>query len=770
MGESAVESLTGISVEFTEKNTIRVLLVDDDSGFLRIAKECLETQGGFQAETAGRVEEAKEKLRRERYDVIVSDYQMPEKDGLEFLRELREEGNDIPFIIFTGKGTEELAVEALNLCADGYFNKSGCPETVYCELAQSIRLATEKEKARMRTSHTRAAESQIKKALGELSRTLDAITDIAFVVDRNYRLVRVCKKAYEFLKRRPEELVGKPCYEVMHGTREPWPDCPHRKTLATGKPESAEVDDPHLGMPFLVTTSPIYDERGEFAQCLHIARDITKRKKTEQTLRASLDRYRSFIEVTGDLGWTANADGDVAEDIPSFREFTGQTYEEVKGWRWSKALHPDDLEHTARIWKDAIRRRSKYEVEYRLRRHDGVYRYFMARGVPVLKEDGSIREWVGTCIDITERKRAEQESVESQQKFAALFSGNPEATVYTDTDMQIMDINPRFTSLFGYSPDEVRGKGLIGIVVPEDLAKEGRMLDKKATEGYVYHDTLRMRKDGSLIPVSVSAAPISIQGRLAGYIGVYKDISQLKNAETKLAMTNEKLRVIGGLTRHDVRNMLLIITGNTYLNRKKLKDNPEAIEGFKDVDSACDTIVRIFDFARDYERLGVEELNYVDVEDSVQKAASLFPDIDGIKIVNECRGLTVLADSLLRQLYYNLIDNSLKHGERVTRIRIHYLESEDQLSLIYEDDGVGISSETKPKIFREGYTTGNGSGYGLYLIRKMMEVYGWTIHETGESGKGAQFTITIPRKNQAAKENYRIVRPLQNAKDPANAS
>jgi len=147
-----------------------------------------------------------------------------------------------------------------------------------------------------------------------------------------------------------------------------------------------------------------------------IYQDITERKQVEEALRASEKRYRSYIEVTGQLAWTTNADGEVVEDIPSFREFTGQSYEESKGWGWSKAIHPDDLEHTVQVWTKAVQGKTKYETEYRLRRYDGNYHYFLARGVPMFTEDGSVREWVGTCIDITERKRAEEERLELERK------------------------------------------------------------------------------------------------------------------------------------------------------------------------------------------------------------------------------------------------------------------------------------------------------------------------------------------------------------------
>jgi PAS domain S-box-containing protein len=132
-----------------------------------------------------------------------------------------------------------------------------------------------------------------------------------------------------------------------------------------------------------------------------------ERRQAEEALQASSDRYRSYIEVTGALGWTTNADGEVVEDLPSWRKYTGQTFEEIRGQGWSKALHPGALEHALHIWEKAVEGKSSYEVEYRIRRHDGIYRDFMVRGIPVLNEYGGIREWVGTCIDITERKEAE---------------------------------------------------------------------------------------------------------------------------------------------------------------------------------------------------------------------------------------------------------------------------------------------------------------------------------------------------------------------------
>jgi signal transduction histidine kinase len=158
-----------------------------------------------------------------------------------------------------------------------------------------------------------------------------------------------------------------------------------------------------------------------------------------------------------------------------------------------------------------------------------------------------------------------------------------------------------------------------------------------------------------------------------------------------------------------------------------------------------------------YEQLGVEELTYINVEKTLKEALALFSGSFNVKVINECHGLALLADSFVRQLFFNLIDNSVKHGKRFTQIRVHYEKADqDKLNLIYEDDGIGISVDNKPKLFKSGFSTSGSTGYGLYLIKKMIEVYGWDIQENGEPDTGAKFAITIPRINQNGKENFRI--------------
>lgn len=153
---------------------------------------------------------------------------------------------------------------------------------------------------------------------------------------------------------------------------------------------------------------------------------------------------------------------------------------------------------------------------------------------------------------------------------------------------------------------------------------------------------------------------------------------------------------------------------------------------------------RLFDFTSLYEKIGGQTQTEVDVKRCFDEAVALFPNMGNIQVINELQGLVVVADSLLRQIFYNLIDNSIKHGKVVTQIRLHYMRDQNQIRLYYEDNGVGVSMENKQKIYAEHFTTNGGTGLGMSMIRKIMEVYSWTIEETGAPGQGVRFEIKIP--------------------------
>lgn len=207
----------------------------------------------------------------------------------------------------------------------------------------------------------------------------------------------------------------------------------------------------------------------------------------------------------------------------------------------------------------------------------------------------------------------------------------------------------------------------------------------------------------------------------------------------QLKLLNEKIQVMDSLTRHDVLNKLASARNYAYLMKKKLTD-PNLLEFLDKMVIQLEQSEKIFAASRIYEKIGSEIPQEVDVGESFEKALKL-TTLGNIKSTNGCRGLKVTADSMLSQLFYNLIDNSLKHGKNVNEITLNFTRDKaGNLKICYEDNGVGVPTMNKKIIFN-GYTTG-GTGLGLRLVTKMIEAYGWAIEENGEPGKGARFELT----------------------------
>lgn len=185
---------------------------------------------------------------------------------------------------------------------------------------------------------------------------------------------------------------------------------------------------------------------------------LRQERQVWQELRFKEQRFHSLVTASAQIVWTAGPDGKVIDDSPTWRAFTGQTFEEGKRSGWRKILHPDDLEHTATEWLDALTHKKLFQSEYRVRSIDGTYRWMAARAVPVLYADGSIREWVGMNTDIHEQKQAELILEKSEQRYRTLFDSMDEGFCLLDiifdknhqpVDFRFLEVNPSFAKQTG---------------------------------------------------------------------------------------------------------------------------------------------------------------------------------------------------------------------------------------------------------------------------------------------------------------------------------
>jgi PAS domain S-box-containing protein len=272
--------------------------------------------------------------------------------------------------------------------------------------------------------------------------------------------------------------------------------------------------------------------------------DMFQRKRADEALRENEERYRALATATSQIVWTTNAQGEVSGDLPLWRKFTGQSEEEIKGWGWANALHLDDRQRTMDVWSNAVGKHSLYETAYRLRRHDGEYRYVAVRGVPVLKPDGSVREWVGTCTDITERHLAAEAVRRAGAYNRSLLEASLDPLVTINPQGRITDVNNATEKVTGYSRNELIGTDFSNYFTEPERARAGYR--QVFREGWVQDYELEVRRrDEHTTPVLYNASVYKDEnGKVIGVFAAARDISERKKAEKELAQVNRALKAI----------------------------------------------------------------------------------------------------------------------------------------------------------------------------------------------------------------------------------
>jgi signal transduction histidine kinase len=247
--------------------------------------------------------------------------------------------------------------------------------------------------------------------------------------------------------------------------------------------------------------------------------------------------------------------------------------------------------------------------------------------------------------------------------------------------------------------------------------------------------------DGDPLRIEVHFSTVGTAQKRLGRLLILRDMSSLRRSEQALAVSNAKLSVMCGVTRHDILNRTNVIRGYGQL----LSDNKNAARSEEYLQKMMDStaaIEHIINFTKDYERVGVESPEWQNVARVYQKAKVLCAE-QRIEYLVDAASIEVYADPMLERLFYILLDNSYNHGLNVTRISLTFRQVGEECVIVYEDNGVGVSLENKKMIFRKGF--GKDSGLGLYLGTQILAITGIGIRETGVPSKGARFEIEVPK-------------------------
>ena len=609
-----------------------VLYIDDEPDLLDLCKAFLEEYHEFAVDTAVSPQKGLSDLGSKKYDALICDYQMPGMDGITLLKALRSKGDSLPFILFTGRGREEIVIQAINNGADFYLQKGGDPESQFAELAHKVRQAVEKRRVNEVLRETNVYLTSlityasnpiviwnIDSKITQLNQAFEKLT--------GFTEAEVLGKDFDYLF--PEESRAKSLDLIC-------------RALFGEKWESAEIPvrTADGGVRTVIWNSAnVYAQDGTTpVATIAQGTDITERKKAELSLKHAY------------------------EDLAETEEELRQQYEQLSG--------------------------------------------------------------------------QEQELRKSRERLSSILRSTPTGIAVIRNRL-IVDVNDRFGEITGYSRDELLEKPVRSIWADEEDFDPVKREREKGPQT-VNLETRWRKKYGTVIAVVLNSTPLNPENHSDGQTLTALDITSRVMAEDALRTANRKLNLLSSITRHDIQNKTSIIDGNLVMIRKKAVPD-EVIPLLDKLDGASKAIQSQIKFSKIYQELGSGVSRWQDLADILP--ATHVPET--VRFRADIAGIEVYADPMLERVFFNLLDNSLKHGGAVTGIRISCRTTGSGLNIVWEDNGNGIPAEEKEKIFERGY--GKNTGLGLFLSREILSITGIAISETGIPGKCARFELSIPK-------------------------
>jgi len=853
-----VQSSVGVDAVMSR---MKVLCVDDEVGFLELAKLLLEKGGLIELDVTSSAVEALRILGEADYDVIVSDFSMPEMDGIALLRAMRARGDDTPFVMFTGKGREEVAMEALNSGADMYIQKGTSIRAQFAELTMIILKLAQHRRAELKLRNERG----ICHVLGD--------TDIVAIVgfDKAMNITMWNKGAEKVSGFAKEDMVGKSVTTLLRFVETEGVQNLLEDVLSGARFGMGDIIyiNPETGFRghLKASAAPTMDETGTVTGGFAVLVDTSEEKSYQDALRDSREDYGTLFNGAADamfihsldgrfqdvneaacksLGYTREellrmAPGDI-DDAESASKVSERMQEAIEdgviifeavhhakdGTKIPVELNVRALSHMGQptfltIARDITWRKN---AENTLRQseeflsmifssiQDGIsildndltirrvntsmeewydhlmplvgrkcYEVHQHRDTPceecparrtldtgktamglvtkrgangeavgwldvytfplVNEETGEIEGVIEYLRDATERENAREGLRASEEKYRQLADMSSEGILRTDANGVIVFANPRMAEISGYDLDEILDRPVFDFVDSKNAEIIGKEIVARTGGAVGHYDVEFTRKDGTSVSVSIGSSPVRDEsGRFIGSLATLVDLTRRKEIETALMKANEKLHLLDAMTRHDIVNQLVILTGYLEMTRG-LIDEEKPRNYLARANEAAVTINDQLEFAKDYQTAGSKAPEWVDARLTLDSALASI-ELGDITIESDLEGLELWADPMLEKAFLNLIDNSKRHGgESLTKMRFSYSVRDDTTVIVVEDNGVGIPEGEKTKIFERGY--GKNTGLGLFLIREVLAITEFSISETGEPGRGARFEIVVPK-------------------------
>ncbi|OUL35812.1 hypothetical protein BV372_09475 [Nostoc sp. T09] len=611
------------------------------------------------------------------------------------------------------------------------------------------------------------AEVALRENNALLRSILESTPDFIVVKDCQGRHVALNSNLANFMGKPIEEIIGKDDTEILALDVAREIIAKDRQVLATGVTQTYEEDvsNGEISGTFLTTKAPWQDVHGNILGVIATTRNISDRKETERALQQSEERFRSLIEATAQIIWHTTAEGKFVTEQPQWSAFTGQTFEEMKdGWGWLNAIHPEDQPHAARVWGNAFSNRILYEVEYRLRRYDGEYRYMSTRAVPILAADGSIREWVGSNADITERKQAENAL---RQTLEVLDSAS-DSIIIRDLDDRITYWNRGAEVLYGWKREEVIGQ-YIHTFLQTDFPKPldtilSEFLEQGHWEGELHHTTCNGQQ---IIVASRWTLQRDAKGQPSTQLEINNDITERKLFELALAQAKEaaeaashaKSEFLANMS-HELRTPLNGILGYAQILQRSKHLNEDERSRIDVIYQCGSHLLTLINDILDLSKIEAQKVELMTSDfhfpaflQGVAEMCRIRAELKGIEFRHQLAlelPVAIRADEKrLRQVLINLLSNAIKFTDAGSVTFTISYASEGKIRFEVRDSGIGIVPEKLQAIFQPFEQAGDrrrqieGTGLGLAISQRIVELMGSTIQVQSDLGVGSIFWFEV---------------------------
>jgi PAS domain S-box-containing protein len=522
---------------------------------------------------------------------------------------------------------------------------------------------------------------------------------------------------------------------------------------------------------FLVRANPLRDESGNVIKWYGINIDIEDRKRAEDTVRGNEQTLRSTINAIPTTAWSTRPDGYCEFLNQRWLDYAGMTAEQAQGWGWGAAIHPEDVDRLVKYWQSCLDSGTPVEVEARMRRFDGVYRWFLFRANPLRDESGKIVRWYGTNIDIEDRKKAEEVSQSNERTLQMIVNTIPALAWSSRPDGYVTFLNQRWLDYAGITAEQGKGWGWTAALHPDEASRLADYWQATLATGQLGEIEARLRRfDGTYRWFLFRATALrDSSGNIAAWYGFNTDIDDRKRAEEALTRSRSELAHIarvmslGILTAsiaHEVNQPLAGIITNAETCLQMLDDNPPDIEGaretalrsIRDGNRASDVIARLRSLFKRKESVAES----IDLNDATREVIALSSaELRRSRVVLQME----LADDLplvngdrvqLQQVIVNLLRNAIDAMREIEdRPRQLQIQTEKDgagnVRLLMQDTGVGFAPGSADRLFESFYSTkDDGMGIGLAISRSIIEAHHGQIWAASNHGHGSTFAFSIP--------------------------